>query len=229
VKKTVFVLIIIALLAAAMLQWGLDQTPAGTSEADLERFPSASSLLDLLGGARQYLAYVLYIKTDKLHHTYYGGAAEEGELVPYFMLIALMDPNYVSAYYVGAGTIDAQGKRDEAIEFNLQGIRANPESADLYYSLGELYLLEERYEDARDAFLQAKNYEPEIVTRNLLLTALAATYHELGDVEAETATLMEKALLSETRLLEEGLTYQQQKMLVERINDTFNFALEAGD
>ncbi|MBN2028028.1 MAG: hypothetical protein JW854_14865 [Actinobacteria bacterium] len=228
-KRAVLVLIVVTLLAAAMLQWGLDQTPAGTNEAELERFPSASSLLDLLGGARQYVAYVLYIKTDTLHHTYYGSALEEGELVPYFLLIALLDPNYVSAYYVGVGTIDAQGKREEAIEFNLEGIRANPESADLYYSLGELYLLEERYEEARDAFLQAKKYEPEIVTRNLILTALAASYSKLGDVKAEIGTMMEKAQLSEMRLLDEGLAYEQQKLLVERINDTINSALEAGE
>jgi len=228
VKKTLLVMIAITLLAAALLQWGLDRTPAGTNEADIEDFPSASSLLDLLGGARQYVAYVLYIKTDTLHHTYYGSAEEESELVPYFLLIASLDPNYVSAYYVGVGTIEALGKREEAIEFNLQGIRANPESSDLYYSLGELYLLEERYEDARDAFLQAGKYEPEIVTRNLILTALAASYNKLGDEEAERRILMEKVIASEMQLLEEDLDYEQQKMLVERINDTMNAAVDSG-
>jgi len=228
VKKTLLVVIAIALLAAALLQWGLDRTPAGTDKADIEDFPSASSLLDLLGGARQYMAYVLYIKTDNLHHAYYGAAADEGELVPYFLLIALLDPNYISAYYVGAGTIEAQGKREEAIEFNLRGIRANPESADLYYSLGDLYLLEERYEDARDAFLQASRYEPEIVTRNLILTALAASYNKLGDEEAERRILMEKVIASEMQLLEEDLDYEQQKMLVERINETMNAAVDSG-
>ncbi len=227
-KKTVLIAVVIALLAAALLQWGLDRTPAGTDEAAIEKFPSASSLLDVLGGARQYVAYVLYIKTDTLHHTYYGGAAEEGELVPYFLLIALLDPNYVSAYYVGAGTIAAQGKRDEAIEFNLQGIKANPESADLYYSLGDLYLVEERYEEAKDAFLQAKEYEPEVVSRNMILTALAATYSRLGDYDAQRRVLMEKAIASRIQLLEEGLDYERQKMLVKRVNSAVNSAVEAG-
>ncbi len=123
----------------------MDSTPAGTGEDEAGAFPAASSLLDLLGGARQYLAFTFYIKTDKLHHTYYGAMAEEAELVPYFKLVTLMDPNYVSAYYVGAGIMDALGKREEAIAFTLQGIEANPESADLYYSLGDFYLEEKRY------------------------------------------------------------------------------------
>jgi tetratricopeptide (TPR) repeat protein len=228
VKKTVLVLIIIMLLAAAILQWGLDRTPAGTNEAEIEGFPSASSLLDLLGGARQYVAYVLYIKTDTLHHTYYGSALEEGELVPYFILITLLDPNYISAYYVGAGTIDAQGKRDEAIEFTLQGIRANPESADLYYSLGDLYLEEERYEDAKVAFEKSLQYEPEIVNRNMLISALAATYSALGEKAGQLRMLMERVLTSEIRLLDEDLPYEQQKILVTRINNTLNDAVDIG-
>jgi len=228
VKKTVLVLVIIALLAAAILQWGLDQTPAGTNEAEIESFPSTSSLLDLLGGARQYLAYVLYIKTDTLHHTYYGSAFDEGELIPYFMLISLLDPNYVSAYYVGAGTIDAQGKRAEAIEFTQQGIRANPESADLYYGLGDLYLEEKRYEDAKAAFEKALQYEPEIIYRNMLISALAATYSALGDEAGELRMLMERVITSEIRLLVEDLSYELQKTLVTRINNTLNDVVDVG-
>lgn len=228
-KKTVLVLVIILLLAAAILQWGLDQTPAGTSEAEIESFPSASSLLDLLGGARQYVAYVLYIKTDTLHHTYYGSALEEGELVPYFMLITLLNPSYISAYYVGAGTIDAQGKRAEAIDFTLQGLRANPESADLYYSLGDLYLEEKRYEDAREAFETSLQYEPEIINRNMLISALAATYSALGDKGGQMRMLMERVITSRIRLLTEDLSYEQQKILVTRINNTINDVVELAE
>ncbi|RJP30057.1 MAG: tetratricopeptide repeat protein [Actinobacteria bacterium] len=218
-KKAVIATVVVLLLVAAVLQWGLDRTPAGTDEAELDRFPSASSLLDVLGGARQYLAYILYIKTDELHHAYYGVEADEAELIPYFLLITLLDPGYISAYYVGTGNIDAQGHRDEAIEFNRQGIAANPESADLYYSLGDLYLEEMRYEDARAAFEEALQYEPEIISRNTLLTALAATYKALGDHEALRGILMDQVLYNQTRLYTEELTYEESKEIVKHINN----------
>jgi tetratricopeptide (TPR) repeat protein len=229
VKKTVLALVIIMLLAAAILQWGLDRTPAGADKDEIATFPAASSLLDLLGGARQYLAFTFYIKTDKLHHAYYGSATDEAELVPYFMLIALMDPNYESAYYVGAGIIDALGNRDAAIDFTRQGIKANPASADLYYSLGAFYLEEKQYEKAKEAFEQALQHQPETISKNQLLTALAAACSALGDEEAQRRTLMEKALYNEMRLYDMEMTYEQVKNLVRVINDTLNAVTAVGE
>jgi tetratricopeptide (TPR) repeat protein len=229
VKKALLISLVILLVAAALLQWGLDRTPAGTEVDETGDFPTASSLLDLLGGARQYLAFTYYIKTDKLHHTYYGSAAQEAELVPYFKLIALLDPNYISAYYVGAGTMDVLGKREEAIAFTLQGIEANPESADLYYSLGDFYLEEKNYGEAREAFEEALKYESELVNRNMLLTALAAACGAMGDEEAQRRILMEKAIYNQIRLYDEEYTYEQGKTILELINLTLNSVADIGE
>lgn len=225
-KRALLLSLAVLLLAAALLQWGLDRTPAGTGSADGENFPAASSLLDLFGGARQYLAFTYYIKTDKLHHTYYGGFAEEAELVPYFKLVALLDPNYVSAYYVGAGIMEVLGKIDEAIAFTLQGIEANPEAGDLYYSLGDFYLLEKRYAEARDAFEEALKYGSELVSRNAMLTALAATCSALGDKQGQRRALMDKALYNQMRLFNRDNTYEDGKEILKLINITLNSAMD---
>ncbi|MDD3717842.1 MAG: hypothetical protein PHP28_04170 [Actinomycetota bacterium] len=225
-KKALLLSLAVLLLAGAvLLQWGLDRTPAGTGSADTENFPAAYSLLDLFGGARQYLAFTYYIKTDKLHHTYYGSFAQEAELVPYFKLIALLDPHYVSAYYVGAGIMEVLGKIDEAIAFTLQGIEANPEAGGLYYSLGDLYLLEKRYAQAREAFEQAKQYDSEIVSRNTLLTAIAATCSALGDKEGQRRALMEKALYNQIRLFDKDNTLEESKKILGLVNSALNSAM----
>jgi tetratricopeptide (TPR) repeat protein len=226
VKKAVLFVLVIMLLAAALLQWGLDSTPAGTDVAQTEKFPAASSLLDLLGGARQYVAFIFYIKADEVHHAYYGSFTQEAELVPYFELIALLDPNYISAYYVGVGIMDTLGKKEEAIAFNRQGIAANPESADLHYSLGDLYLEEKRFAEAREEFEEALKYEPEIVSRNTLLAAASASCSAMGDREAQLGYLMEKAIYNQVRLYDDKYTYEQGEVIVELINSTLNSAMD---
>lgn len=226
--KAAVLALAVALLGAALLQWGLDRTPAGSSVEERKLFPSASSVLDLLGGARQYLAYNMYIKTDTLHHAYYGSFVQEAELVPYLILVVYLDPHYVSAYFVGAGIMDTLGRHEEAKEFTLRGIGANPESADLYYSLGDLYLQEKEYEEARRAFEQAMEYEPEMVSRNMLMLALESTYHALGDYGAQRRLILQRAQYSLVSLYRLGLDPVSMVDSIKRINDMLNTAAGLG-
>lgn len=222
VGKAVVLVFTLALLVAALLQWGLDRTPAGSGAADRGLFPSVSSLMDLLGGARQYLAYNMYIKTDTLHHTYYGTFVLEAELVPYLILVTYLDPHYVSAFFVGAGIMDALGRREEAIDFTLRGIEANPGSADLYYSLGDLYLEEKNYLEASRAFEKALEYEPEITSKNLILLALESSYHALGDIEAQRRAILYRAQYNLVRLCGAGVESAHAGELIRKINDMLN-------
>ncbi len=223
-KKTTVALVLLLLMSACLLQWGLDRTPAGTAAAEREYFPSAASLLDMLGGVRQYLAYVLYIKTDMLHHTYYGALGQEAEMVPYYILISFLDPHYESAYYVGAAEIYMQGRKEEAIEYALRGVKANPESADLYYNLADLYLEEKRYEEARQAYEQALEYEPKIVNRNYIFNGIAATCKALGDLEAQRKVLIEQAIYNRIVLYRADLNDAEREFAVRTINDALQVA-----
>ena len=227
-RKAAVVLLVVLLLAAVLLQWGLDRTPAGTDPGDDAALPQVGSLLDLLGGARQYLAYTFYIKTDEIHHAYYGNLEEEAELIPYFILIAELDPYYVSAYHVGSGIIDRQGKTQEAIDFIRQGLAANPDSADLHFDLGVIQLREKQYEEARESLEKALECEPDTVSRRVMSIALAACYRALGDEESRRHVLMRQAISDQIRLNVDELSYEEYRDLVGLINETINMAMQEG-
>ncbi len=101
-KKTAIVLIVVLLLAAGLLEWGIDKRSEASSNENNGNFSNAAKVFDFLGGARQYIAYSIFVKTDKLDHEYYGSTEGEKDLVPYFILISMLDPNYESAYYIAA-------------------------------------------------------------------------------------------------------------------------------
>lgn len=227
-KKAGITLVVALLLLAAMLQWGVDRTPAGSAGGGGDGFPSAAGVLDSLGGIRQYVAYVFYIKTDKLHHTYYGSIKGEDELIPYFVLITLLDSHYTDAYYVGAGLMQGQGRNDEAIEFTLRGIEANPDSADLYSSLADLYLPEKRYEEARDAFANAFQREPDTVSRLMIMRGLVASYRAMGEGEKARRALMDLGIYYEMLKYGKYLSQEDAGKIVAVINQSYNEAANAG-
>ncbi len=199
---------LVLLLAMAIpLQASLDATAAGTPD-NLERsgFSPQRSLLNFLGGVRQFGAYELYIKTDQIHDTYYGDLAREGELVPYYRIITWLDPHYTGAYYEAAAIIYFQGRADEAIDYAREGVRNNPDSADLHYSLGDLYMAEGRYEEAIPLFEQALQEEPHESSPLLTLHALEVAYEKTGRIQEAIAACGEAIQLLQSYLGQEGLT-----------------------
>lgn len=228
-RKAGLVLIVVLLIAAAFFEYGFDATPAGGGEEAEENLPAMRRLLDFLGGVRQYLSYNLYIKNDKLHHIYFGSLQDEAELVPYFIIITWLDPHYVDAFFIGSDIIYQQGRTEEALDFLKEGIAANPESADLYASLADIYLGEERYEEAREAFEKALLYEPQILTRNFLLRGLAATCHALGDDQTARQLLTEIAISDDVQRYTKDLDYDQVKTIVKRINGIMSEIFPTGD
>jgi tetratricopeptide (TPR) repeat protein len=222
-KKAGLALIVVLLLSASLLQWGMDRTPAGSTDTSRGIRPTAASLLDFMGGIRQYLAYTLFIKADKLYHTYSAsGDLNKANLVPYFILITMLDPNYVDAYYIGSGLMTDLGREDAAIDFTLRGIQANPGSADLYYSLADLYLVAKRFEDARDAFIKALQYKPEIVSRFMIMRGLAGSYQALGDMEKSRMLLTDIAIYNEILKYDQYLSVADMKTTISQINIFFN-------
>ena len=228
-SKKWLILIVILLIAAALFQYGFDSTPAGAGEGYEENLPAMRRLLSFLGGVRQYLAYNLYIKNDKLHHLYFGSLAGEAELIPYFIVITWLDPHYVDAYFIGSEIIWQQGRHEEAIDFIKQGIAANPDEADLYAGLADFYLEEQRYDEARQEFERALEHEPRIYTRKYLISGLAASHHALGDDEAARQLLIEKAISEDVERYTKDLDYDQVKTIVKRINNTMRAILPADD
>ena len=81
-----------------------------------------------------------------------------GEMLPWLKLSAELDPQRIQTYIVTAYWLrDGLGKPTEAEDFIREGLRANPHSPDLLFSLG-LICLEDRndYPRAKNIFLAAK-------------------------------------------------------------------------
>jgi tetratricopeptide (TPR) repeat protein len=222
-KKAGLAMVVTLLLVVSLLQWGVDRTPAGSAEASRSFKPVTASLLDFLGGIRQYFAYTIFIKTDKLSHTYSNVTQNMEELTTYLILITMLDPNYIDAYFIGAGFMSSLDRKDEAIEFTLQGIRDNPESADLYFSLGDIYLTMNRYNEATDAFIKAIQYEPQITSRFMIMRALSACYRALGDEEKYKKVLMDIVLENGILKYNQYLTLEEAKTIIDQINIFSNF------
>lgn len=206
-------LVLILLCLAVSFQVGLDRTPAGSGER-AGNFPSVASLARFMGGIRQYLAYTFFIKTDELSHVY----GNTTEIIPYLRIITYLDPHYIDAYFVLAGLLYDMGREEEALEVNLEGIQANPESADLYFSLGDLMLREKRYPEALEALEKAFSLQPRIISRFTLYKSLIAVYGRLGKEEEARRVYSQLMVGERMRLLSEGLDSERVPELVERIN-----------
>lgn len=188
-KKWVAGVLILMLLAGAiLLQVALDKTAAGTP-ANIEQggWSPERSLLNFLGGIRQFVAYELYNKTDDLHDAYYG-SLNEPELVPYFRIITWLDPHYTRAYYIGSGILFDLGKADEAVSFSEEGLRNNPDAADLNYSTGALYFAVGRYAEAIPLLEKALAEEPDQSDPLLTMSTLELAFEKNGQVQEAIAT-----------------------------------------
>ena len=78
--------------------------------------------------------------------------AEEQEILPWLKLSSLLDPHKVQTYTIAAFWLRTElGKVDEALDFLREGLRANPDSSDILFELGQIYYV------ARHEPSQARN------------------------------------------------------------------------
>lgn len=220
-KRTAILVAVASLLAAALLQAGLDRTPAGTAGQKGD-FPSAQNLVRFLGGIRQYLAYTFFIKTDKLYHLY----GYTGELVPYFLLITYLDPHYVDAYHVASDLVFSAGKKEEAYRLVERGIALNPDSADLFFDLADMHLQEKRFREAKESYEKALALEPRLVSRFMILRGLEVVNRRLG-LEEDTVRFMAEEMVS-NRMRLYSAAPEEVPALVERINEYAGYLLPEG-
>jgi tetratricopeptide (TPR) repeat protein len=104
-------------------------------------------------------------------HTHLQGDAV-GEMLPWMKLSAELDPHHVQTYLVAAYWLRRSlHKSADAEDFIREGLRANPHSPDLLFTLGQIYL-----EDRKD-YPRAKN----------LFVAALRCWHERDDSKPEVA------------------------------------------
>jgi hypothetical protein len=77
------------------------------------------------------------------------------ELLPWFRMMTLTDPNYVRGFVAGGFWLQTEGE-DLAIEFINEGLRLNPEAFQLYVSRGFLTIRQYRRLNEADAAEEAR-------------------------------------------------------------------------
>jgi len=139
-------------------------------------------------------------------HTHLSGGGER-EILPWLKLSAELDPQQVDTYTVAAFWLrNHLGKVQEAEQFLREGLRANPDSDQILFALGQLYY--ENYQDvdrARNVWelalrrwheAESRNGKPEPFSREQITINLARLEEKAGNYQRAIAHLQEARLLS---------------------------------
>ena len=106
------------------------------------------------------------------HHSHLENGGER-ELLPWLRLSADLDPQRVDTYVIAAYWLRSRlGKVKEAEQFLREGLRANPDSPEIYYELGRIY--DENHHDPKMA-------------RNVWEVALHKWIRQIEDFQAKKA------------------------------------------
>ncbi len=121
-------------------------------------------------------------------------AGKEREILPWLRLSAELDPQRVETYTVAAFWLRTRlGKVKEAEQFLHEGLRANPDSYELLFALGELY--HENYHDAARArnvwelalrrwMEQGRKKQPDQIVLEEITVRLARLEEDAGNLPA---------------------------------------------
>lgn len=217
-KKALLCVALVALILAGSFAQAALQRSDPSGEGSREEGAAGVNYLDFLGGVRQFLGYVLWIRTESLHHSYYESLELESELIPYFLLIGYLDPHNIDVYYVGGLTIFYAGHEQEAIDFTLEGIANNPDNGDLYASLADIYLKQGRYQKALEAFQAADGKQFELVDMTYISVGIASASTALGDIKGAVSAMQEQLDYYRLALLSEGLDKATEYIYIMKIN-----------
>lgn len=125
---------------------------------------------------------------DRHVHLEEGG---EREMLPWVRLAVEMDPQNIDAYTIGGYWLRRMGKPDDAARFLREGLRNNPDSAEIYFELGRLQestgtdprrvirlytLSAEKWEAAA-----AQEEEPDLMALAQILGRLGRAYETVED------------------------------------------------
>lgn len=182
-KGRVAILSIIALiLVSIVLQVRIDSGRVAMGLATTQVESNASTMLKLLGGLRSVAAAYAWLKVDRLHDEFYGTLSKkEDELIPLYRITTWLDPHIVDAYYVGSYMLYKVNRPDEGWRFALEGLRMNPDSAEMELNVGQLALIYRKdYKAAVTHLERAYKLAQNKGDKFEALRGLAVAYKKLG-------------------------------------------------
>ncbi|MBU1044065.1 MAG: hypothetical protein KJ915_06665 [Candidatus Omnitrophica bacterium] len=123
---------------------------------------------------------------------------EQKEMLPWFYFAVKLNPHNEQAYCIGGFWLATRlNKIDEAIKLLEAGIKNNPDSWEIYSTLGEIYIIQKKdYPKAAYNFEHAKilgdQQSADKFKKKIIYTFLGEAYKKLG--KTEQAQVLEKEL-----------------------------------
>ncbi|MBU4304423.1 MAG: tetratricopeptide repeat protein [Candidatus Omnitrophica bacterium] len=100
----------------------------------------------------------IFLRLDRAIHAHrvqHLAPDQSAEIVPWFSLAVLVDPEYVQAYVVGGYWLGMRLNRpDEALLFLKKGLKSNPQAWQIYSQIGDIYFLAKKDYRKAAAYLE---------------------------------------------------------------------------
>ena len=184
--------------AAKPLVWGVGSHWAADFSPGKSAVNSALSpdqLLFVLGGFRELIAGILWVKADSFFDT-----GNYDAILPLIRLVTILDPHQIDVYatgmwHIGYNFTDEEQRSDRryipaALALGKEGYQNNPTTYEMFFETGWMWYhkIDDDYEHAVDLFLQAREREDMIPARKNLL---AMAYQRDGQPEKALDTYLD--------------------------------------
>jgi tetratricopeptide (TPR) repeat protein len=153
-------LVLVLLIILIPLSTNLSRTRSELFPVNLDRPIGLQILTQMLGEVRTILSSYLYIRADLYHHErmekHYW--ARDKATLPLYRLITALDPHNENAYDFGAYHLAINFKKtDQAIDFLREGLKYNPRSFKLHFTMGDIYYTDSNFTSAITYYEKAFN------------------------------------------------------------------------
>ena len=180
--------------------WAVDFDPGKTSELGGGGL-SPDQLLFVIGGFRELIAGILWVKADSFFDT-----GNYDAILPLIRLVTILDPHQIDVYatgmwHIGYNFTDEEQRSDRryipaALALGKEGYKNNPTTYEMFFETGWMWYhkIDDDYDHAVDLFIQAQQHPDMIPARKNLL---AMAYQRDGQPEKALDTyfgLYDKAL-----------------------------------
>ena len=170
--------------------WAVDFSP-GKSGESMSSGLSPDQLLFVIGGFRELIAGILWVKADSFFDT-----GNYDAILPLIRLVTILDPHQIDVYatgmwHIGYNFTDEEQRSDRryipaALALGKEGYKNNPTTYEMFFETGWMWYhkIDDDYDHAVDLFQQARERSDMIPARkNLLAMGVPARWQAGGGAE----------------------------------------------